>query len=142
MLRALVGGCFSFENGHATAGDLLACELVCVWLQEAGMAFDVARVPSLGSGIDWRAAEPSAYSHVIYVCGPFERGGELETRFLVRFGGSRLIGVDLTMLTPLKDWNPFDVLIERDSTRAVTPDITFASARPRVPVVGVCLVED
>ena len=24
MLRALVGGCFSFANGHATAGDLLA----------------------------------------------------------------------------------------------------------------------
>jgi hypothetical protein len=142
MLRALVGGCFSFKNGHATAGDLLACELVCDWLLEAGMPFDVARVPSLGSGIDWTAAEPTSYSHVIYVCGPFERGGELETGFLLRFGRSRLIGVDLTMLTPLNDWNPFDALIERDSTRAVHPDITLASTRPRVPVVGVCLVED
>jgi hypothetical protein len=142
MLRALVGGCFSFENGHTTAGDLLACEVVCDWLREAGVEFDVAKVPGLGEGIDWATADPATYSHAIYVCGPFERGGELESRFLLRFGGSRLIGVDLTMLTPLEEWNPFDLLIERDSTRTANPDITFASTRPKVPVVGVCLVED
>ncbi len=143
MLRALVAGCFSFENGHATAGDLLACELACDWLKEAGMPFDVARVAGLGTGgIDWKHADPAAYSHVVYVCGPFERGGELETRLLQRFGDSRLVGVDLSMLTPLADWNPFDLLLERDSTRAANPDITFASTRPRAPVVGVCLVED
>jgi len=142
MLRALVGGCFSFANGHATAGDLLACELVCDWLREAGMDFDVARAPGLGDGgLDWAAADPAAYSHVVYVCGPFERG-ELETGFLLRFAGSRLVGIDLSMLAPLADWNPFDLLIERDSDRTANPDITFASTRPRVPVVGVCLVED
>ncbi len=141
-MRALVGGCFSFENGHATAGDLLACELVCDWLREAGMDFDVARVPGLGDGgLDWATADPAAYSHVVYVCGPFERG-ELEMGFLLRFAGSRLVGVDLSMLAPLADWNPFDLLIERDSDRTANPDITFASTRPRAPVVGVCLVED
>ena len=34
-MRALVMGWFSFHNGHATAGDVHARDLVCKWLGEA-----------------------------------------------------------------------------------------------------------
>jgi hypothetical protein len=42
---------------------------------------------------------------------------------------------------PLEEWNPFDILLERDSSRHRRPDITFLARNPLVPVVGVCLVE-
>jgi glycosyltransferase involved in cell wall biosynthesis len=77
---------------------------------------------------------------VVFVCGPFGRG-ELEERFLLRFAHCRLIGLALSMKEPLEKWNPFDLLIERDSSRTAHADIAFASRAPRVPVVGVCLVE-
>ena len=140
MLRALVAGWFSFAEGHATAGDVLAADVACDWLRAAGFEVDVAMVAPVGSGCDWRSADPAHYSHVVFVCGPFQRG-ELETEFLFRFGRCNLIGLDLSMMEPLRDWNPFDFLIERDSDRAAHPDISFASRSARVPVVGICRVE-
>ena len=44
------------------------------------------------------------------------------------------------MLEPVADWNPFDVLLERDSDRARRPDLVFASEQAAVPVVGLLLV--
>jgi hypothetical protein len=40
--KAPVAGWFSFENGAATAGDLLARDLACEWLERIGLAYDVA----------------------------------------------------------------------------------------------------
>lgn len=140
MLRALVAGWFSFRNGHATAGDVLAGEVACGWLRQAGFDVDLALVEPLGRGCDWRAADPARYSHVVFVCGPFQRG-ELEVEFLSRFARCTLIGLDLSMLLPLEIWNPFDYLLERDSNRAVHPDIAFAAQCVSVPVVGICRVE-
>jgi hypothetical protein len=45
------------------------------------------------------------------------------------------------MPTPLDRWNPFDLLIERDSSVCSHPDMVFLSKKPVVPVVGRCLVE-
>lgn len=140
-MRALVAGCFSFPDGHGTAGDVLACNVVCSWLDQAAVAYDVAMVEPVGRGLDWQSADPAHYSHVVYVCGPFHRG-ELETSFFSRFANCRLLGVDLTMLEDLSAFNPFDHLLERDSDRTVRPDIAFAATEPHVPVIGVCLVED
>lgn len=151
MLRALVAGWFSFPEGHATAGDVLAGEVACDWLRQAGFEVDVAMVEPVGSGRDWRTADPANYSHVVFVCGPFQRG-ELETEFLSRFARCNLIGLDLSMLLPLGTWNPFDFLIERDSDRAAHPDIAFAARAAhhdigfnvrtaRDPSVGICRVE-
>jgi glycosyltransferase involved in cell wall biosynthesis len=150
-MKALVAGWFSFPEGHATAGDVLAAEVACDWLRQAGFEVDLAMVAPVGRGCDWRSADPAHYSHVVFVCGPFQCG-ELETEFLFRFGRCNLIGLDLTMLSPLGAWNPFDYLIERDSDRAAHPDIAFAAraAHPatafatrnaRVPNVGICRVE-
>jgi hypothetical protein len=139
--RALVVGWFSFVDGHATAGDLLSRDLACEWLGECGWAYDVATAPPFAGDVELESADPAAYSHVVFVCGPFQQG-ELEARLLRRFGHRRLIGVNLSMGATAEGWQPFDLLIERDSSARTNADIVFLSRRPLVPVAGVCLVED
>jgi hypothetical protein len=138
-VKALVAGWFSFEEMGATAGDLLVRDVVCGWLRVAGVDYDVALAPPFRGGVDWREVDPTAYSHVVFACGPFGNGWPL-TDFLPRFDHARLIGVDVSMLQPLHEWNPFDLLLERDSSRTSRPDVSFVSAAGRVPVVGVVLV--
>jgi SAM-dependent methyltransferase len=140
LKKLLVAGWFSFEDGHATAGDLLARDVACRWVAETGFAHDVAYAPPFGGDVELDCADPRDYSLVVFVCGPFGRG-ELEGRLLSRFSRCRIIGLDLTMLEPLDAWNPFDTLLERDSSVTARPDVVFASRQPLVPVVGVCLVE-
>ncbi|HXV93155.1 MAG TPA: polysaccharide pyruvyl transferase family protein [Pseudonocardia sp.] len=138
--RALVAGYFSFDGGHATAGDLMVRDVVCAWLDEAGRPYDVALAPPFPGGVDWRAVDPRDYSHVVFACGPFHP--DLPSRELLRrFPRATSIGVNLSMPVPLEEWNPFDVLLERDSSRTSRPDLGFASTQPTVPVVGVCLRE-
>jgi hypothetical protein len=146
LKHALVAGWFSFHgHGHATAGDLLAAELTCDWLQEAGFTFDLALDPPFAGGIDWRKARNEDYSHVVFVCGPFGKSNVTE-EFMLHFEGCRIIGLNLTMNQPREVWNPFDALIERnnsieESFNVTRPDMSFLSPRPLVPVIGVCLVE-
>jgi peptidoglycan/xylan/chitin deacetylase (PgdA/CDA1 family) len=139
--RTLVTGWFSFADGHATAGDLLARDMACDWLCQAGEPFDVAIDAAYGAGLDWRTVDPRRYHQLVFVCGPFGRSDDMEIDLLRRFADCRTIGLNLSMIDPLEDWNPFDTLLERDSGRTTSPDIVFASCRPLVPVVGICLVE-
>jgi hypothetical protein len=138
--RILVTGYFSFPDAHATAGDLLVRDRICEWLDTAGHAYDIANAPPFPGGVDWRRVDPSAYSHVLFACGPFHPGLR-SWELLRRFPRATCIGVNLSMLAPLETWNPFDVLIERDSSRLARPDLAFVADLPRVPVVGVCLRE-
>jgi hypothetical protein len=138
-MKVLVAGWFSFEEMGATAGDLIARDLACQWLERAGRSFDVAHAAPFTGGVDWRQVDPRAYADVVFVCGPCGNGPPL-VEFLDRFAGCRLIGLNLTMLEPLDVWNPFDLLLERDSSARAHPDITFLSRRSRVPVVGVILI--
>lgn len=140
-MKALVAGWFSFESMGATAGDLLARDLVCGWLGRAGCPYEIALAPPFAGGVDWRVVDPSTYSHVVFVCGPFGNGWPV-TEFLPRFASARLVGVNLTMLESLETWNPFDVLLERDSSATARPDISFLAAPERVPVVGIVLVHE
>jgi hypothetical protein len=140
-MKILVAGWFSFEEGHATAGDLLARDVACEWLHQRGFDFEIATAAPFQGGVDVRTVDPEQYSHLLVVCGPWEQG-ELEAILLERFWKCRLIGLDLSMQAPLEIWNPFDFLIERDSSLRAHPDLVFASQQPLVPVVGVCLVED
>lgn len=139
-MRALVAGWFSFADGHATAGDLITRDLICEWLEIAGISYEVALASPFRGGVDWRAVDPQTFTYVVFVCGPFGRD-EYEEEFLSRFRHCRLIGMNLSMKIPLEQWNPFDLLIERDSSVDTHPDISFVSKKPHVPVVGVCLVE-
>ncbi len=138
-MKTLVAGWFSFRGMGATAGDLLARDLVSEWLDAASHRFDVALAPPFEGGVDWRRVDPSDYSQVVFVCGPFGNGPPI-TDFLLRFAHCRLVGVDLSMLQALDEWDPFDVLIERDSSRTANPDITFLAATRTVPLVGVVRV--
>ena len=138
-MKALVVGWFSFKDCNVTAGDIMARDLVCEWLEQGRYPYDVALIPSFQGGIDWQTANSKDYSHVIFVCGPFPLD-QNTAKFLQRFNDCRLIGVDLSMIEQIDRWNPFDVLIERDSSRASHPDVTFLSKQPKVPIVGIILV--
>jgi len=139
-MKALVAGWFSFEQMGATAGDLYARDVLCGWLDRAGCSYDVALAPPFVGGVEWTRVEPDKYSHLIFVCGPFGRSW-MVTQFLQRFAGRHLVGVNLSMLEPLEIWNPFDLLLARDSSAAARPDLSFLAHAPRVPVVGVVLID-
>jgi hypothetical protein len=138
-MRALVAGWFSFQGMGATAGDLIARDLLCAWLDEVAFPYDVALALPFPGGVDWQIIDPDRYTHVVFVCGPFGNGWPVY-EFLARFAKSRLIGLNLSMIESLAKWNPFDALFARDSSESSLPDMTFL-AKPRlVPVVGVVLV--
>jgi hypothetical protein len=138
-MKVLVAGWFSFEEMGATAGDLMARDVACTWLEQAGHAYDIAVAAPFTEGIDWQTVDPQAYSHVIFVCGPFGNGPPI-TDFLPRFAHCKLIGLDLSMLEPLEVWNPFDLLLERDSSRRAHPDLAFLAPPSQTPVVGLVLI--
>ena len=138
--RTLVAGWFSFPGMGATAGDLLARDLLCEWLERAGRPYDVALAPPFTGGVDWQRVDPTAFSHVAFVCGPFTRVAPLPD-LLNRFPRARLVGVNISLLEERERlWRSFDVLLERDSPAASRPDITFLSQGVRVPVVGLVRV--
>jgi Polysaccharide pyruvyl transferase len=132
--RALVAGWFSFENCAAAVGDVLAKDVVCEWLDLAGLAYDVALAPPLTGGVDYFSVDPGSYSHLVFVCGPFHKSNLLQ-----RFEKCHRIGINLSMVEPVDSWNPFDLLLERDSSSVAHPDITFLSSAPLLPVVGLVL---
>ena len=124
----------------ASAGDLLARDVVIRWLEDAGFQTDIATAAPFTDGIDWRLTDPSSYAYVIFVCGPVGNGPPL-LEFFDHFKDSHLIGVNLSMLDPLETWNPFALLLERDSSRTARPDLVLLSESPRVPVVGLILID-
>ena len=135
--RVLVAGWFSFAEGHATAGDLRARDVACRWLGEQGRAYDVANAPGFGAGVDWRSVDPARYAEVLFVCGPVGPDTPI-LDLLGRFAGSTAIGLGVSLID---GWNPFDVIIERDSPSRARPDLAYAAAGERLPLVGVVLVE-
>ena len=139
-MKTLVAGWFSFEEMGATAGDLFARDVVCEWIQEAGRQFDIATAQPFVGGVDWREVDPSDYDELVFVCGPFGNGPPI-TDLLPRFDHCRLVGVNLSMLQPLDVWNPFHILLERDSSRRTNPDISLLAQSPRVPVIGLVRVD-
>ena len=140
MKKALVAGWFSFEQMGASAGDVMARDLTCEWLRDAGYPYDLALAPPFAGGVDWTKVDPQDYSPVIFVCGPFGNGWPAK-EFLQHFSACRLIGLNLSMLEPLDQWNPFDRLWERDSSVTARPDMAFRSTQQPVPIVGLVLID-
>ena len=139
-MKALLVGWFSFENSDSTAGDFLVCDVVREWLEEAGWECDVALAAPFTGGVSLTEVAPAEYSHAVFVCGPFMRN-RLEAEFLARFADHPVAGINLTLPIPLVEWNPFDVLLARDSSEEAHPDLAFVARPSHVPVAGVCLVE-
>jgi hypothetical protein len=139
-MKTLVAGWFSFEQMGASAGDLMARDVVCEWLEQAGHNYDLALAPPFEGGVDWRSIDASAYAWLVFVCGPFASQGPL-AELLQRFAHCRIVGVNLTMMEPLDSGNPFDFLWERDSTAYARPDIALLSKQKLVPVVGLLQID-
>lgn len=132
-MRALVAGWFSFAHGEATVGDLRAGEVVCRWLDEAAIPYDVALSPVFDDGVNLDEVDPGTYSDLVFVCGPAH--GEQLDALLERFSECRRTGVDVSLLPGAKP--DFDVLFERDSERISRPDLAIASVYEPIPVVGI-----
>jgi hypothetical protein len=139
-MKALVVGWFSWEHSDSTAGDFLAADVLCEWLTNAGISFDIALAPPFSGGVDMKQVQPGDYPLVLFVCGPFMKNA-WEAEFLGRFADSFVCGVNVSLPVPLDEWNPFDLLLERDSSRRAHPDLAFSTRQQLVPVVGTCLVE-
>ncbi|WP_425419786.1 polysaccharide pyruvyl transferase family protein [Oricola indica] len=137
--RALLMGAFS------TVGDVEVLHEVERRLSDLGVPFDVSplsekRTSMFEHWVHASRVDPQDYSHVFFVCGPLTRKiMEKRWHYLKRFQHCVFVGVNLTMVADTTDFNPFEVLIERDSDRSVRPDMSFAQSEPRVPVVGICL---
>jgi len=139
--RVLVSGWFSMKYGGATAGDVEAHGVVCEWLDELGMPYDLALGAPFEGGVDWRRARPSRYTHLVLVCGPVWKGSALEP-LLERFHSCRRVGVNLSVLTPLAEWNPFDVLLARDGLGDERVDLSIVRKVHLSPLVGVLRVHE
>jgi hypothetical protein len=138
--RTLVAGWFSFELMGASAGDLMARDVACEWLREAAMPYDIALAPPFAGGVNWRGVDPNDYSHLLFVCGPLGNGPPVD-EMLQRFSAATRVGLNLTMLHRLDQWNPFDLLWARDSSVEAQPDLALAASAPSVPVVGLLLID-
>ena len=138
--RALVVGHFSVPGGGGTFGDLEAEQVVCEWLSEAQIKFDVAS--NLEDGIDGLKLDQideREYGIFIFVCGPWYPQRSIPAMLLKKFAHCLKIGVNLT--TQQAGNAGFDYLLARDSQEEVHADISFAKKVDLLPVVAVILVE-
>ncbi|HVG48564.1 MAG TPA: polysaccharide pyruvyl transferase family protein [Rubellimicrobium sp.] len=132
--------------GHlSTVGDIEVLDWAKARLARLGLPYDVAAYAEMMRGadptwVDARRVDPSLYSHLIVVCGPLAHSQfEQEADIFARFAHCTWIGLNLTMVAPLGQFQPFDVLLERDSDRLARPDLSFTQALGPVPVLGLCL---
>ncbi len=134
--------------GHLTTfGDLEVLDQAMELLTRCGVPFDVASYYGhvSASSPDWLqpdAVIPERYTHLIVCCGPFSKFILAAARFdFNRYRHCVRIGFNLTMIEPIHAFNPFDVVIGRDSNEWAYPDLSVLQSVPRRPVVGLCLAE-
>jgi hypothetical protein len=138
QMRILVVGWFSWHQMGSTLGDDLSLEVACEWLSRADLPFDIALVRSSPSPAAWSLVDPSLYTHLLWVCGPFLLNPWV-AEMLERFSHCKLIGLNISLLNEA-DRERFDLIIERDSETLGRPDLAFASQARRAPVVGLIQV--
>ncbi|MGV9245728.1 polysaccharide pyruvyl transferase family protein [Streptomyces sp. NPDC003710] len=139
--RVLLTGWFSFLEGEATAGDVLALRRVEEVLRREGIDYDVAWSAGFRpSALHLDEVRPPAYTHLVFVCGPLHgpRVEELHRRFAhcVR------IAVGTSVLDPEDPAvSGFHQVLARDAPAAEPgPDLAaHAPVEPATPVVGVIL---
>jgi hypothetical protein len=133
--RVLVAGWFALAEGEASAGALLARDVVARWLRDAGVDVEVAAAAELGDGVDLEEVDPSRYSHLLFVCGPLT--GRPVARLLDRFAHCRALACGVSLVDAALAAR-FDVVLPRDGAgRRGRADLAFGARLARVPVVGV-----
>ncbi|WP_059006068.1 polysaccharide pyruvyl transferase family protein [Streptomyces specialis] len=139
--RTLVTGWFSFLDGEATAGDVLALERVRQVLDAHGVPYDVAWSPRFepgGPALD--EVRPGAYTRLVFVCGPLH--GPRVAALHGRFAHCRRVAVGVSVIDPADPAVAgFHEVLARDGVvPAPERDLALRAPRgPAVPVVGVLL---
>ncbi|MEU7060990.1 polysaccharide pyruvyl transferase family protein [Streptomyces sp. NPDC046197] len=131
--RILLTGWFSFPDGEATAGDVLALHRVEDVLRRAGLAHDVAWSPGFRPGaLHLDEAGPERYTHLVFVCGPLH-GRQVEALHR-RFGRCVRIAVGTSVLDPgCPAVTGFHRVLARDAP-GMEPAWDLAARAPAVPV--------
>ncbi len=138
--RALVAGHFSIPGGGGTFGDIEAQEMVCEWLSQAGIEFDVASNNEDGiRGVNIEQVDEGNYGIFIFVCGPWYPQKKIPSTLLAKFKHCVKIGVNLTIFE--QGSAGFDYLLPRDSLDEMRADIAFARKMELLPVAGILLIE-
>ena len=133
--RALVAGWFSYPDKKATFGDEKAKDVVCEWLSNMGIPFDVAgNKENRVAGVNINEIDPKHYTIFIFVCGPWQ----LNKSILGNFQHCIKVGINLS-ISNIAD-HGFDYLLPRDTPSIANPDIVFAAQTSMVPVCGVIFV--
>jgi len=154
--RTLITGWFSFAEGEATAGDVLALHRLRQEVERGGGRYDIAWSPGfVPGGFSLEDADPGAYGHLLFVCGPLH-GRQVEWLH-DRFAGCRRIAVGVSVVDAgSRAVTGFHHVLPRDrphggpgtldlaatapaGASAGAPTPPAAPAVPAVPVVGVVL---
>lgn len=139
--RVLLTGWFSFRDGEATAGDVLALHRVETVLRGSGTPYDVAWSPGFRpDALHLDDVRPHDYTHLVFVCGPLH-GPQVEELHR-RFAHCVRIAVGTSVIDPEEPAvTGFHRVLARDAPgRAPTEDLAArAPAVPPRPVVGVIL---
>lgn len=139
--RVLLTGWFSFRDGEATAGDVLAVRRVEEVLRASGTPYDVAWSPGfLPDALHLDSVRPGDYSHLVFVCGPLH-GPQVEELHR-RFAHCVRIAVGTSVIDPDDPAaRGFHRVLPRDAPGS-EPSEDLAARAPAVParpVVGVIL---
>jgi len=138
--KAIIVGHFSFPGSRGTFGDIEALEIVCDWLEESNIEFDVAANLEDGvNGVDISLIDEKKYGIFIFVCGPWYSEGRIQLTLLKKFSHCLKIGVNLTTFE--EGLSGFDYLLSRDNFQEKNADIAFAKVVNKIPVVGIVLVD-
>ncbi|NAZ74484.1 polysaccharide pyruvyl transferase family protein [Kineococcus sp. T13] len=138
-------GWSSVLHGEATAGDVLSTEAVAERLRRAGHDVDLAWSPAVHlaygprGGLRYDDVDPTAYGHVVWVCGPLT--GEPVREVHERFATARRTAVGVSVLDPQDPAvTGFDLVVPRDGPGGEPRrDLAARPAVDGVDVVGVFL---
>ncbi|WP_323369303.1 polysaccharide pyruvyl transferase family protein [Streptomyces alkaliterrae] len=141
--KTLLIGWFSFPDGEATAGDLLALRAVQDALTDAGLPHETAWSPGLAAGGRPALEEVPAeeFGRLVFLCGPAH--GEQVAALHTRFAHCLRIAVGVSVVDPDADAvRGFHHVLARDAAGLPPePDLSLA-ARPAggpPPVAAVVL---
>ncbi|WP_428815149.1 polysaccharide pyruvyl transferase family protein [Streptomyces albus subsp. chlorinus] len=127
-------GWFSFEDGEATAGDVLALRRVEGLVRDAALPCDVAWSPAFRPGdLSLETVRPERYDLLVFVCGPLH--GPQITALHERFAHCRRLAVGVSVIDPASPAvRGFDEVIARDGPSLTPrPDLSADTRPPREP---------
>lgn len=136
-MRVLVAGWFSFDEVIATVGDELGADVVLGWLNDLGIAHDVAWAPYLGRGVNWRDVDPDDYTHLLFVTGPVGDRPRLQ-EITSAFASAQRWAVNVSVIDDVAR-SMFHEVRERDAPGISRPDLAIQGPEPEAPVLAVAL---